>query len=112
MNNLVTNTCDTLKEGFLNNPRACRVDFSTLKCQAGKSGNTCLTDAQMKTVETFYGGVKNSKGELIFSGQALGNPIGASAGESEPGRRARSISCALRTTTRTSPGRSSISIAT
>ena len=31
----------------------------------------------MKTVETFYGGVKNSKGELIFSGQALGNPIGA-----------------------------------
>ena len=31
----------------------------------------------MKTVDTFYGGVKNSKGELIFSGQALGNPIPA-----------------------------------
>jgi hypothetical protein len=28
-------------------------------------------------VQTFYGGVKNSKGELIFSGQALGNPIPA-----------------------------------
>ena len=68
VNNLVTNTCDTLKEGFLNNPRACRVDFSKLKCSAGKADNTCLTDAQMKTVETFYGGVKNSKGELIFSG--------------------------------------------
>jgi feruloyl esterase len=66
VNSLVTNTCDTLKEGFLNNPRACKVDFSSLK----------FTDAQMKTVETFYGGVKNSKGELIFSGQALGNPIG------------------------------------
>ena len=39
--------------------------------------DSCLTDAQLKTVETFYGGVKNSKGELIFSGQALGNPIGA-----------------------------------
>ena len=77
VNTLVTNTCDTLKEGFLNNPRACTVNFSTLKCQAGQSGNACLTDAQMKTVETFYGGVKNSKGELIFSGQALGNPIGA-----------------------------------
>ena len=25
----------------------------------------------------FYGGLKNSKGELIFSGQALGNPLGA-----------------------------------
>ena len=77
VNNLVMNTCDTLKEGFLNNPKACKVDFSSLKCKAGASGNSCLTDAQMKTVETFYGGVKNSKGELIFSGQALGNPIGA-----------------------------------
>jgi feruloyl esterase len=77
VNNLVMNSCDTLKEGFLNNPRACKVDFSSLKCQAGQSGASCLTDAQMKTVETFYGGVKNSKGELIFSGQALGNPINA-----------------------------------
>ena len=37
VNNLVTNKCDTLKEGFLNNPRACSVDFSSLKCQAGKT---------------------------------------------------------------------------
>jgi feruloyl esterase len=77
VNSLVMNTCDTLKEGFLNNPRSCKVDFSSLKCQAGGSGDSCLTDPQMKTVETFYGGVKNSKGELIFSGQALGNPIAA-----------------------------------
>jgi len=84
VNNLVMNTCDTLKEGFLNNPRACRVDFSTLKCQAGKADNTCLTDAQMITVETYYGGVKNSKGELIFSGQALGNPIGAQRPSANP----------------------------
>jgi feruloyl esterase len=77
VNKLVMNTCDTLKEGFLNNPKACKVDFSVLKCTAGKTPS-CLTDAQMKTVDTFYGGMKNSKGELIFSGQALGNPIGAS----------------------------------
>ena len=77
VNNLVMNTCDTLKEGFLTNPKACAVDFSTLRCKAGSAPGSCLTDAQMKTVETFYGGVKNSKGELIFSGQALGNPIGA-----------------------------------
>jgi feruloyl esterase len=78
VNTLVTNTCDTLKEGFLNNPRACKVDFSALKCKAGAAAdNSCLTDAQLKTVDTFYGGVKNSKGELIFSGQALGNPIAA-----------------------------------
>ena len=77
VNNIVTSACDTNKEGFLNNPRQCKVDFSTLKCPAGKADNTCLTEPQLKTVETYYGGVKNSKGELIFSGQALGNAIGA-----------------------------------
>lgn len=77
VNDLVMNTCDTLKEGFLNNPRACQVDFSVLRCQAGESGESCLNDDQMKTVETFYGGVRDSSGELIFSGQALGNPIAA-----------------------------------
>jgi len=77
VNKLVMGTCDTLKEGFLNNPKQCKVDFKKLLCAAGKDDNTCLTATQLKTVDTFYGGVKNSKGELIFSGQALGNPIAA-----------------------------------
>ncbi len=77
VNNLVMGKCDGLKEGFLNNPRQCKVDFSTLKCPVGKADNSCLTEPQLKTVEAHYGGVKNSKGELIFSGQALGNAIGA-----------------------------------
>ena len=76
VNNLVMTTCDTLKEGFLNNPRACKVDFSKLACSGSTDDATCLTKGQMQSVETFYGGLKNSKGELIFSGQALGNPIG------------------------------------
>ena len=76
----VMSTCDTLKEGFLNNPRQCKVDFSKLTCPAGKDDATCLTPAQLKTVETYYGGVKNSKGELIFSGQALGNAMTAQNG--------------------------------
>lgn len=54
VNNLVMNKCDTLKEGFLNNPRSCKVDFSSLKCQAGASGDSCLTGPQLKTVETYY----------------------------------------------------------
>ena len=77
VNQFVMNKCDTLKEGFLNNPRQCKVDFSKLLCADDKDDNTCLTAPQLKTVDTFYGGVKNSKGELIFSGQALGNPIQA-----------------------------------
>ncbi len=83
VNQMVKNTCDTLNEGFLNNPRQCKVDFSKLMCAAGKDDNTCLTAAQLKTVNTFYGGVKNSRGEMIFSGQALGNPIGALRGTNQ-----------------------------
>ena len=83
VNQMVMNSCDRLKEGFLNNPHQCKVDFSKLLCAAEADDNTCLTAPQLKTVETFYGGVKNSKGELIFSGQALGNPISASQGTSQ-----------------------------
>ena len=36
VNQLVMNTCDTLKEGFLNNPRQCKVDFSKLLCDEGQ----------------------------------------------------------------------------
>ncbi|HWV92776.1 MAG TPA: tannase/feruloyl esterase family alpha/beta hydrolase [Vicinamibacterales bacterium] len=79
VNNTVMNACDALKEGFLNNPRECKVDFSKLAC-AGADSPTCLTAPQLKTVETFYGGLKNSTGELIFSGQAMGNPIPALRG--------------------------------
>jgi feruloyl esterase len=79
VNRTVMDSCDTLKEGFLTNPRACTVDFKKLACK-GADSDSCLTAAQLMTVEEFYGGVKNSKGELIFSGQALGNPINAQRG--------------------------------
>jgi len=83
VNQMVMGACDTLKEGFLNNPRECRVDFSKLLCAAGQDDSTCLTAPQLKTVETYYGGVKNSKGELIFSGQALGNALSAQRGANQ-----------------------------
>jgi feruloyl esterase len=78
----IMNKCDVLKEGFLNNPRACSFDFATLLCR-GAENDQCLTEAQLKTVETFYGGVKNSKGELIFAGQSFGNPLTAQASSNQ-----------------------------
>ncbi len=83
----VMKACDTLHEGFLTNPRACTFDFKKLACAPGAAASeACLTPPQMKTVETFYGGLHNSKGELIFSGQALGNPLPALRGNMpEPG---------------------------
>ncbi len=79
VNDTMMQACDTLKEGFLNNPRECKVDFSKLACTAADSDN-CLTKPQLQTVEMFYGGLKNKKGELIFSGQAMGNRIPALQG--------------------------------
>lgn len=74
VNDAVMATCDTLREGFLNNPQQCRFDFTSLLCK-GADSNQCLTPAQLQAVEVFYGGLKNKKGELIFAGQALGNPL-------------------------------------
>jgi feruloyl esterase len=71
--------CDTLGEGFLNNPRQCSFDVGTLACDAGAAADSCLTPGELKTAQTFFGGLKNSKGELIFSGQAYGVPLPAFA---------------------------------
>jgi feruloyl esterase len=80
----VLKACDTLKEGFLTNPRACTFDFARLACAPGAAASeSCLTPPQLKTVETYYGGLHNSKGELIFSGQALGNPLPALRGATD-----------------------------
>ena len=70
----VMNKCDTLHEGFLNNPKQCTFDFSALACKGPETGQ-CLTPSQLKSVDMFYGGLKNSKGEVIFAGQTLGNPL-------------------------------------
>jgi feruloyl esterase len=38
-----------------------------------------LTPGELKTVQTFYGGLHNGEGELVFSGQAQGVPMPAFA---------------------------------
>jgi feruloyl esterase len=83
VNDAVMKQCDTLGEGFLNNPRQCSFDFKTLACGASGGSDACLTPGELKTVETFYGGLRNSAGELIFSGQALGVPLPALASSNE-----------------------------
>src|SRR3954470_5835403 len=48
----VMNKCNTLHEGFLNNPRQCTFDFSTLVCKGpgNNASNECLTQPQLKAV--------------------------------------------------------------
>ncbi len=68
-------TCDKLGEGFVNNPRQCSFDFAALQCAAGAQTGICLTPGELRSVEQFYGGVKNKAGEVIFAGQVVGNPL-------------------------------------
>jgi feruloyl esterase len=85
VNDAVMARCDVLHEGFLNNPRECSFDFKTLACGKGKSGDMCLTPGELTSVQNFYGGTKNSKGELIFSGQAISVPLPALRAPENPG---------------------------
>ena len=83
------NACDSTRKASSTTRAHARFDFSKLAC-SGEDTENCLTAAQIKTVETFYGGVKNSKGELIFSGQALSNPLPAlQSTDRSAGRRLR-----------------------
>jgi feruloyl esterase len=75
VNAAVMQQCDTLGEGFLSNPRQCSFDFATLACEAGAVAETCLASGELRAVETFYGGSRSGNEELVFSGQALGNPL-------------------------------------
>ncbi|HXS79578.1 MAG TPA: tannase/feruloyl esterase family alpha/beta hydrolase [Gammaproteobacteria bacterium] len=77
VNDAVMKKCDTLGEGFLNNPRQCSFDFDKLACPAGSSSDSCLSPGELKSVHTFYEGLHTSDGQLVFSGQNIGNPIPA-----------------------------------
>jgi feruloyl esterase len=82
INDTVMLQCDTLDEGFLNDPRHCSVDFSALQC-SGAETEACLTDGELRSVERFYAGLKNSDGEVVFAGQVLGNPMRAQRSTNE-----------------------------
>lgn len=63
--------CDALdgvKDGIIDDPRACRFDPATLLCRAGDAED-CLTQAQVDVVREIYAGPRNPRtGEPIFPG--------------------------------------------
>lgn len=73
--------CDTLdgvKDGLLEDPRACKFDPNVLLCK-GADGPDCLTKPQVEAVKKIYAGPKNPRtGEQIYPGFPPG-------GEATPG---------------------------
>ena len=77
--NAVMAACDALdgvKDGLLQNPRACHFDPSALTCK-GAEGPECLTAPQVETLRKIYDGPKNPRtGASIFPGYARGTEAG------------------------------------
>jgi tannase/feruloyl esterase len=71
----VLDACDAadgVKDGFLNNPRKCNFDYSSLLCK-GVEADNCLTAAQIDSVKKAHGPLMNAKGALVYPGYAMGS---------------------------------------
>lgn len=67
--------CDALDgvtDGILTDPRQCKFDPATIQCKNGEDTDRCLTAAQVATLNTIYGGVKDEHGQTIFPGYLPG----------------------------------------
>ena len=61
-------SADGKSDGLIGDPRQCNVDLSVLKCSAGESSESCLSDAELGVVEKWRQGPVNSKGEQLYPG--------------------------------------------
>lgn len=68
LHNAVLAQCDArdgLKDGVIDDPRACRIDFTSLRCSTTKTTD-CLSDRQIGAARQVYAGPTNSSGEALF----------------------------------------------
>jgi feruloyl esterase len=78
---------DGVKDGLINDPRACKFDPSVLLCKAGDRDD-CLTAPQLEAVKRVYAPAKTKTGELVFPGKEPGSETGwnvISGGQVPPG---------------------------
>ncbi len=90
LNKAVLDACDTrdgVKDGLLNEPRACHFDVATLLCKDA-DGDTCLTAPQLETVKRMYAPARTRSGDSVFPGKDPGSETGwtvVSGGPQPPG---------------------------
>jgi len=66
---------DGVKDGLIDNPRACHFDPATLLCK-GADSDACLTAAQVETVKINFADIRNNKGQLVWTGYEPGGEAG------------------------------------
>jgi hypothetical protein len=71
---------DGLRDGLIDDPRKCTFNpgADLPRCPNDTDGHACFTSAQIKTLDTIYGGVTRN-GEPFFPGWPLGAEIAAGA---------------------------------
>ncbi len=75
---------DGLADGLIADPRRCAFDPAAdlPKCADDKDGKDCFTLGQIAGLKKVYGGVRDSKGKLLYPGQPFGAEIAPPAGRS------------------------------
>ena len=66
---------DGVRDGLLNDPRACAFDIGTLQCKAGDAAD-CLTSAQVASMKRVYAPARTSAGAAVFPGKDPGSEAG------------------------------------
>ena len=73
----VLDACDAndgLKDGLIENPESCRVDFKKLECKAEDRAD-CLTARQVQTAQTMISLAADAKGNIFFPGLEPGTEL-------------------------------------
>jgi feruloyl esterase len=64
---------DGVKDGLVSNVEACTFDPAVLRCSAGAdTGETCLSDAQVRSARTVYGPTLRADGSMVYPGWGPG----------------------------------------
>ena len=66
---------DGLVDGLIENPPACRFDPKSIQCPGETDSASCLTAAQVDTVQKIYDGAKFKDGTPIYSGFERGSEL-------------------------------------
>lgn len=64
---------DGLKDGIIDDPRQCNVNFSQFQCGPDENPETCLTKVQSEMLNSLYDGVRDDSGEIVSPSLSLGS---------------------------------------